>query len=174
MCRIQEIKDDVTNTPIYVFKSIHKERNIKMAKELLVGNGWTQKTVRLKTEYHKICDFLLFLCNSDEEVQKRKMFNEIFRFSLDYLLDKKDKIEIEKFKGRREPKGFLLEDKTIETLEKEYKVYKDHFKKESLVLSKGEFYELMLYIYCKNNLKDYEKFFLDSAIENKWGYIELK
>lgn len=139
--------------------------NIK--NDTLLNNGWKSKTVRIKMDYNRLCNFLSYQFNEDNNINSRILFDDILSGALG-ILEKGniDNIEMKNYRGRRYPKGFLLHEKTIEKLDNEYKHLKDYFLRQDINLSVGEFYELLIYIYCLNNLE--KKVF--KILDIEWGF----
>lgn len=127
-----------------------------MVKKMLINNGWKQKTIRITLDYNRLCDFLSF-AERKEGVETKKINDYIFNYSLDYIVKNEDEIyknyKFIKFRGKREPKGFLLRKDTLEKLYSTYSRFKNHYAKENIYYSMGEFTELLLYIWCQANLK---------------------
>lgn len=138
--------------------------NIK--NDTLINNGWRSKTVRIKLDYNKLCSFLSYQFN--EDTRNRVLFDDILNKSLDMILEKNGigNIEMKNYHGRRYPKGFLLQKSTIKRIENEYINMKKYFAKKDINLSVGEFYELLIYIYCMKNLE--ENIF--NMLEVEWGF----
>lgn len=139
-----------------------------MVKKMLINNGWKQKTIRIKLDYNRLCDFLIFN-EKKEDREIRKMHDSIFNYSLDYINDSENykKYEILRYRGRREPKGFLLEEKTIERLEKEYNKFSENLKlKYNMQITLGEFTEFLIFIWCRRELpKEVFEF-----LQIDWGF----
>ena len=133
--------------------------------ETLLNNGWKSKTVRVKNDYHKVCTFLLYKFNQGFGVDK-SLFDNILNFSLDYLDKNGFEFEMNNFQGRRYPKGFLVTDETLDRISEYYSKAKVVFKKKDINLSVGEFYELLLFIYCKLNIG--EDMF--NMLDLEWGF----
>lgn len=132
--------------------------------ETLLNNGWKSKTVRVKNDYHKVCTFY-YISLQGFGVDK-SLFDNILNFSLDYLDKNGFDFEMNNFQGRRYPKGFLITDETLGRINEYYCKAKIVFSKKDINLSVGEFYELLLFIYCKLNIGD-EMF---NMLDVEWGF----
>lgn len=133
-------------------------------------NEYKQNIVRIRFEYNKLCSFLEYL-EKKEDVDIRIIFDKILLTSLDHLYKNGFHYEIAEFKGRREPKGFLVKEKTTTELKDAFEIFKQMYKKlYDKKLLYAEFIELLLYIYCKNYIppKDY------NYLEIDWGIKDIQ
>lgn len=146
-----------------------------MIKKMLINNGWTQKTFRIKLDYNRLCNFLLFEEVDLKEVDDpKKIYDSVFKYSLDYINSSDDflKYKIIKYPGRREPKGFLLQDETIENIYKTYEVYKSKMKiKYNRFITVGEFIEFLMFFWCQNNIPTDALNYLDHVSKIEWGFV---
>lgn len=142
-------------------------------KERLLKTGWVQKLVRVREEYIDICLYLEFYANK-MQLDKKKIFDEVFTYSISYLLENGFKYKIEDYPKRRTPKGFLVKEVTLENLNKYYEFYKEVLiNKECKRFYFCEFIELLIYIYCMNHLDKNELKLIDSKFGitiKEWFY----
>lgn len=146
-----------------------------MAKEILIGKGWSQKIIRIRNNYSILADFIIFLGrNKDSEI--RKIWNYVLGSGLDIFIEynKKntDLIQVIKYHGDREPRGFLLQVDTIEKIENEYKKYKPIYRnKYDILLSRGVFYEMLIYLWCMENFTEDDFEYVNKKyLKGQWGF----
>lgn len=139
-------------------------------KKYLMINGWIQKTVRITSDYNKLCSLLEFFAK-DNNMDVRKIYNEVVIFSLNKLYKEGFHYRLIPYDGRREPKGFLLEVDTTKQLKDSFEVYKNlYYLKEHKKLLYAEFIELLMFIYCNNHLEaDQFKY-----TKINWGIVDIK
>lgn len=139
--------------------------------EKLIINGWQQKTVRISDDYNKICDFLeLYYKKKGQD--PRKVFDEVFNYSLDMLYKEGFHYIIIPYDKRREPKGFLLKEKTKNDLKENFDIYnKLYRKKENKKLLFAEFIELLMFIYCDKKLEKEDYEYINKGIN--WGINDV-
>lgn len=131
-----------------------------------LNNGWIQKTVRIRKDYIKVCSFLDYIkCNLDPN-GKYGFFDSLFNYSMDFINQNGFKYKIKRYKGegKRTPKGFLMKETTFEIIDISYKMYSRFHD-----IYVAEYYELLLYIYCKNKLSEKDKELLGQI---DWGIEE--
>lgn len=133
-------------------------------------SGWIQRIVRIRPDYIRLCSFLEFI--SDKKgIDKPQFFNEVFLYSLNSITDKGFNYNIEEYKPRRKPKGFLMEQDTSDTIDTTYDFYSKIFqKKYNRILYIADFVELLLYIYAINNLTESEL----QALDLEWGIEKVE
>ena len=145
-----------------------------MNEKMLMKNGWMQKTIRIKLDYNKLCNFISFEEIDFEDVKNaRKVYESIFTFSLDYVASSDDflKYEIIKYSGRREPKGFLMKNETSDRLYKIYDIYKEKMKKKyNVFITFGEFIEFLMFYYCQNNIPKESLDYINNVWKINWGF----
>lgn len=134
-------------------------------KEHLLKTGWRQRIVRIRESYIDICLYLEFYA-SKIQIDKKKIFDEVFNFSINHISENGFKYNISAYDKKRTPKGFLIDNNTSNDLDKYYDFYREIlFKKEYKKLYFAEFVELLIYIYCVNHLEKSEL----KLLENKFG-----
>lgn len=134
-------------------------------------NDWKQNIVRIRFEYNRLCSFLEYVEKKEDTVDIRIIFDKIFLTSLDHLYKNGFHYEMAEFKGRREPKGFLIKENTTTELKDAFEIFKQMYKKlYNKKLLYAEFIELLLYIYCKNYIdkKDF------NYLEIDWGIKDIQ
>lgn len=138
----------------------------------LTQNGWKQKLIRIREQYDRLTTFLIYIGRKTIE-DERLIFDDICIKSLDFLYMDGFHYKFLDFDGRREPKGFLLENSTFEKLQENFKLYSsinNQINNDKLTI--GQFMELLLYIYCQNFLDGYDKEYINRNTE--WGIIDIK
>lgn len=126
-----------------------------------------QRIVRLKDDYLKLCSFLEFKAQS-LSMERAAFYDELFRFSLDYLRENGFTYFIRQYGKVRTAKGISLSVLVSDDLDASYNFfYVFYRKKYKRKLHFGEFVELILYIYAMNKLTDSERnlFDIDYGIE---------
>lgn len=130
---------------------------------------WVKKIIRIKAKYFNVCDYLEFLA-SKKGLDSRQFISEVFKYSLDTITEKGFTYKIEKYEPRRIPKGFTIASSVSEDFDISYDFYKNVYQKKfGTKLYTAEFTELLLYIYCTNNLSNTEI----ESIEVEWGISKL-
>lgn len=120
---------------------------------------------------YRLCDLLVFISKSKHEDAK-EVYNKIFLYSLNELYMNGLHYKIIPYEYRREPKGFLIEKTTEDKLHAYFETYKDLYNKyQGMPFTYGEFIELLMFIYCQNNLEKKDFVYLDM---NDWGIIDTK
>lgn len=128
----------------------------KFAKQLL-QNGWSQKTFRIKKEYIEVCSFLDYY-SMKNNIDRKIFFNDLFKYSLTDIMNNGFKYNIIPYEKRRVPKGFLMEEETYDDIKIYHKFVSNKLTQK---LHVGEFIELLIYIYCINNI--------DEDLNVDWG-----
>lgn len=138
-------------------------------KSCLMEQGWIQKTVRIKDDYNKLCAFLELYAKGIG-IDSKRIYDEIFRYSIDELLIRGFHYRFVFYPGRREPKGFLIDPQTLDKIEDSFPRYSAiSYKLERKKILVAEFYELLLYIYAMNKLEEQHLKYLNETLEIDWG-----
>lgn len=137
----------------------------------LLSKGWVQKTVRISDDYNKLYTFIE-LYAKENNLNVKTIFNSIFIYSLDHIVNNGFKYTVIPYNKRREPKGFLISNDTYTKMKDYYEVYKLlYLKLNKSKLYYAEFIELLMYVYCINNFD--EKFIDYINTKINW-HIERK
>lgn len=142
-------------------------------KKHVTNIGWTQKMIRITSDYDKLCFFIDFWAKKNGK-DVVTIYDEIFNYSLDNLFEHGFHYRLSDCyskKVRREPKGFLISNTTRERFENDIKQYASLFNaKFPRNLTVAEFTELLIYIYCMDNFSQKDKDF----IEIDWRIVDTK
>lgn len=133
-------------------------------------DNWIEVRIRIQNKYDILCSFLNYKA-SIENKETKVFYNELIEFSLKYIEENGFNFEITKYNGRREPKGFLLKDKTFKYMKDSFSKYeKIYLNNRNRKIVFGDFLEVLLFIYCQNKLDKRDKEFLNY----NWGIEEIK
>lgn len=125
------------------------------------GVEWVKKIIRIRSDYIKVCEFIEFLATK-KNISTKILFNDIFEYSLDSLARKGFNYDFKDLCQKRIPKGFSISKNTSEVFDQSYQYFKFLLKnKHDKTLYTAEFTELILYIYCVDNLTEGEMSQLD-------------
>lgn len=133
-------------------------------------------TIRISKSYNILCDFIIFI-NKNKERKEKKIIDSVINEGLDILVKNKkcnnsDNIQIMRKYYDREPKGFLIEENTMNRLKRQYEKYKLLYReKHDITINLGIFYEMIIYIWCVNNFTEEDFKYIDNNyIKNEWGF----
>lgn len=133
-------------------------------------NDWIQKIVRVRNDYINLSAYLEFFAKKNN-IERHIFFNDVFKYSLSVLKEKGMIYDIDEYKPRRIPKGFLIEKNVNDDFLSMHKELKKQFNyKYARKLYVCELVELILYIYAIDNLS-----YSDLASVNivDWGIKKL-
>lgn len=134
-----------------------------------VTGNWKQKIIRLREDYIEVCTFLEYYAQKNK-IEKHVFYNNLFKYSLDYLINNGFSYVIEDYESLRKGKGFFLKEDTINYFYETYMFASKYFlKKFRKKLLLAEFTELLIYIYCVNKLSNKEINMLDID----WGIEKI-
>lgn len=142
---------------------------MKCSEKKLQENGWQQKTFRIRPDYIKVCSLLEFIAEK-RNIERYLFFDDLFNYSIDYIYKNGFLYEFNEYEPKRTNKGFLLRDETLQAFEECHNFIKNIYRtKKYKKLLKAEFVELIIYIFCMNNLKSEEL----ALIDIDWGISKL-
>lgn len=130
----------------------------------LIEDNWVQQTTRIKNDYFIFFAYLDFLSVRDN-LDRHLQFDSIIKYSLDYINKEGCCFYCEDYTKKRKPKGIFLSQDTNKLFNGVLEEYNNDFKqKYDRDIYKGEFLEILLYIYARNNLEDHLK-----ILRVNWG-----
>lgn len=130
---------------------------------------WKQRVIRIRPDYFKVLTYLEFQADK-QGVERHAYINNVVRFSLDFLVENGIRYEIEEYEPMRKGKGFFLKKETFNLFDERYKLVSNYYLSKYLKkLLVAEFMELIIYIYCINQLTEDEL----KLIDINWG-IKVK
>lgn len=123
-----------------------------------LNQDWLQKTFRVRIEIINLYKYLEFY-GINNNIPKDMLFEGVVNYSLDFIENYKQPLEINSIDVKREVKGFTFTNETYDRLLNYFKLKKGEKKK-------GEIVEMLIEIYSLTHLKKEE-------IENVYPYVNI-
>lgn len=131
-------------------------------------SSWVKNIIRVRSEYITACNYLDFIA-SKRDIDKREFMSHVFDYSLEKLSKKFYAFNFNSKKVMRIPKGFSISPEVQDKFNKLYNSYNQYYlDKLDKNLYTAEFTELLIYIFCHDNLSPDDI----THIDINWGISE--